>query len=176
MKSIESALASGKTMGHASAFDPISDETIADESRKTVSDIATFDKITSKADDIWLKNSDHLNPKIDVSHSVEIQPGKIKSALSDEEQNGGVHAKPSESLYAQQLMNGLNDSFLPGLGIGILLTCILVMVYGATRIRNDRGANAAVTTCYANANDHAADIIDCEHRNRYIKLQATTTL
>lgn len=172
MKSIESALTTDRANDHTT-----SDENVANESRKTVSDIATFDKITSNTDDIWLKNSDHLivNPKIDSSHSVEIRPGKIKTNLNDEEQNGSVHAKPSDSLYAQQLMNGLNDSFLPGLGIGILLTSILVMIYGATRIRNDRGANTAVTTCYA-ANDHAADIIDCEHRNRYLKLQATTTL
>lgn len=144
------------------------DDATTSESRQAISDIATFDKITSNADDIWYKNrapNDHTvdHPRITSVHHHE------------EEQNVSVEAQPSDGLFAYQLMHGLNNSFLPGLGIGILLASIFVLLYGVARMRNDRSSNTAVTTCYA-ANDHVADIIDCENRNRYLKLQATTTL
>lgn len=146
----------------------LADDGYTDEPHRsdTSSDIATFDKITSNNDDLWYKNR---------TPSEQPQHQQHQPTMNDDEPNVSVEAQPSDNSFAYQLMHGLNNSFLPGLGIGILLASIFVMLYGVARMRNDRSANTAVTTCYA-ANDHVADMIDCEHRNRYLKLQATTTL
>lgn len=156
------------------------DSTFADDSttiasRRDVSDIATFDKITSNSDDIWYKTRTPIEPKTMQSRIANGELQQSEQTTHDDEPNVSVEAQPSDNMFAYQLMHGLNNSFLPGLGIGILLASIFVMLYGVARMRNDRNANTAVTTCYA-ANDHVADMIDCEHRNRYLKLQATTTL
>lgn len=139
------------------------------ESHRTVSDIATFDKITANDEDIWLQNrqkqaSNATKSELEDS-AVRITPSTIKD-------NDVATEKAS---YGYQLMSGISYSFLPGLGIGILLASIIVMLYGIIKMRSERGSRAAVTTCYT-ANDHNKEIIDCENGNRYWKLQATTTL
>lgn len=171
LKSLESMPLNDSTedlQSHEDTYDStMTNDAATSESRPALSDIAIFDKITSNSnsDDAWYANrvsSDQIYPR-------------IPPAQHDEEQNVSVEAQPSDNPFAYQLMHGLNNSFLPGLGIGILLASIIVLLYGVARMRTDRSANTAVTTCYA-ANDHVADMIDCENRNRYLKLQATTTL
>lgn len=139
------------------------------ESHRTVSDIATFDKITANDEDIWLQNREKKTSNLtkgDVSdNAVRITPSTNKYNDVETQQTN----------YGYQLMSGISDSFLPGLGVGILLASIIVMLYGIIKMRSERGSRAAVTTCYT-ANDPNKEIIDCENGNRYWKLQATTTL
>lgn len=87
-------------------------------------------------------------------------------------------------------LDSLNRSFLPGLGLGILVTSIVVLIWGATRLRqngqhshstsnnnnnNSRPSTPTATTCYA-ASEHIARLADPENGTRYLKLQATTSL
>ncbi|XP_017051124.1 uncharacterized protein LOC108094837 [Drosophila ficusphila] len=105
----------------------------------------------------------------------------------------------STLLHSYTVIDSLNKSFLPGLGLGVLVTSVLVLIWGATRIRQNgvsSGANESIgsnsssmhnnnnnsrpgtptaTTCYA-ASDHIARLADAENGTRYLKLQATTSL
>ncbi|XP_062136504.1 slit homolog 1 protein [Drosophila sulfurigaster albostrigata] len=108
-------------------------------------------------------------------------------------------------LHNYDVIDSLNKSFLPGLGLGILVTSVVVLIWGATRIRrsvggggnggdaslssnsssmhnnnnncsgNSRPGTPTATTCYA-ASDHIARLADAENGTRYLKLQATTSL
>lgn len=146
----------------------------ANESRRAVSDIATFDKITSKTDDFWYKNRE---PHV-FDSDLHTDEGYAKESSTFKTTPPETHndvVKVAEEPYAYQLMSSLSDSFLPGLGIGFLVASVFVFIWGATKMKNERGSSPPVTTCYA-ASDHTGDIIDCENGNRYLKLQATTTL
>lgn len=77
--------------------------------------------------------------------------------------------KPSEKLY---LMDNFNDNLLPGIGIGILITTVFALIWAVTKLSNDRRSNPA-TVCYAAADQQTTEI---ENHNRYLKLQATTSL
>ncbi|XP_067631352.1 uncharacterized protein Lrt isoform X2 [Eurosta solidaginis] len=95
----------------------------------------------------------------------------------------------STQQHAYTFLDSLNKSFLPGLGLGIVVTSIVVLVWGATRIRqqqqhqhhqqctnnNSRASTPTATTCYA-ASEHIARLADAENGTRYLKLQATTSL
>lgn len=94
----------------------------------------------------------------------------------------------------QQLFGSLNRSFLPGLALGILITGLFALIWGILRLKaeplscgNATAATAtanASTMCYAAASSlhipGAADGLTCggenHHHNRYLKLQATTSL
>uniref|UniRef100_A0A1A9WWJ0 LRRCT domain-containing protein n=1 Tax=Glossina brevipalpis TaxID=37001 RepID=A0A1A9WWJ0_9MUSC len=84
------------------------------------------------------------------------------------------HAKHSFNIF-----NSLNRSFLPGLGLGILVTSIAVLIWGAARLRqtanSSRSSTPTATTCYA-ASEQIARLADTENGARYLKLQATTSL
>ncbi|XP_017483008.1 PREDICTED: uncharacterized protein LOC108371901 isoform X2 [Rhagoletis zephyria] len=81
--------------------------------------------------------------------------------------------------HTYNFVESLNKSFLPGLGVGILVTSVVVLVWGAMRIRqnsnNSRPSTPTATTCYA-ASEHIARLADTENGTRYLKLQATTSL
>lgn len=72
----------------------------------------------------------------------------------------------------------MNRSFLPGLGLGILITGVFALVWVATKMRASQPTIQNVSTCYAAASSlHLpGGELDSEHRNRYLKLQATTSL
>lgn len=86
-------------------------------------------------------------------------------------------------------LNSLNKSFLPGLGLGILVTSLVVLIWAASRLRQNvnhnnnniihgdrRSSSPTATTCYA-ASEHLARLADTENGgSRYLKLQATTSL
>ncbi|KAH8410962.1 hypothetical protein KR222_003705 [Zaprionus bogoriensis] len=44
-------------------------------------------------------------------------------------------------LHGYSVLDSLNKSFLPGLGLGILVTSVVVLIWGATRIRQNIGLN-----------------------------------
>lgn len=73
-------------------------------------------------------------------------------------------------------ISSLNRSFLPGLGLGILVTSLFVLMWGATKLKANRQENPNVSTCYTASSGQIASVHDNENRNRYLKLQATTSL
>ncbi|XP_046809523.1 protein artichoke [Lucilia cuprina] len=125
---------------------------------------------------------------------------KNKNALALDFTNNGrkfltksSHEEEDIDDYSQRtynFVNSLNKSFLPGIGLGILVTSVLVLIWGALRLRHKtsnnnhnsnnthisrRSSSLSATTCYA-ASEHIARIADSENRTRYLKLQATTSL
>lgn len=119
-------------------------------------DISIFDKISDKSDEI-------TNP---ISHEViEREPTEInhKPMTYDRDET-------------MALFGRINQSILPGLGIAILITSLFVIIWGAKKFRNERNINRAGSTCYSAAIDQISDIHEKENRNRYLKLQATTSL
>ncbi|XP_034478349.1 slit homolog 3 protein [Drosophila innubila] len=123
--------------------------------------------------------------------------------IAGSQQQTTVHqASTPTLLQSYDVIDSLNKSFLPGLGLGILVTSVVVLIWGATRIRrsvsvgnagdtslshsssihnnnnnssSSRPATPTATTCYA-ASDHIARMADAENGTRYLKLQATTSL
>lgn len=103
------------------------------------------------------------------------------------------HQEDDTDAYSQNsydFVNSLHKSFLPGIGLGIFVTSLLVLIWGALRLRhksitdNHNGDNDRIsrrsstpnaTTCYA-ASEQIARLADSENRTRYLKLQATTSL
>lgn len=99
-----------------------------------------------------------------------------------------VHTVQTQTSY--DFLNSLNKSFLPGLGLGVLVTSVVVLVWAASRLRQNvnnnnnnnnnhidrRSSSPTATTCYA-ASEHIARLADTENGGtRYLKLQATTSL
>lgn len=96
-----------------------------------------------------------------------------------------------ESQNPYDFVKSLNKSFIPGIGLGILVTSLFVLIWGASRLRkavnvsemnssnnscnSRRSSSPTATTCYA-ASEHLARLTDSDSRSRYLKLQATTTL
>lgn len=100
-------------------------------------------------------------------------PQKVSSATSDRLDAHHV-GHQSLDLYAQ-----INRSFLPGLGLGILITSVFALIWVATKMRASQPTNQNVSTCYAAASTlhlPGGGELEREHRNRYLKLQATTSL
>ncbi|KAH8365313.1 hypothetical protein KR084_009246 [Drosophila pseudotakahashii] len=143
----------------------------------------------------------------------ELKPEAVHEAGEDYQLNqrrftSVVGSQPQQTqqstlLHSYTVIDSLNKSFLPGLGLGVLVTSVLVLIWGATRIRQAGGTNGnggggdsigsnsgssmqnnnnnsrpgtpTATTCYA-ASDHIARLADAENGTRYLKLQATTSL
>lgn len=119
-------------------------------------DISNFAKIADKNDEI-------TNP---MNHEViEKEPTEI---------NHEPMAFDGDQRMA--LFGQINPNFLPGLGISILIVSLFLIVWGAKKFRNERNNNRPGSTCYSAAIDQISDVHDKENRNRYLKLQATTSL
>lgn len=136
-----------------------------------ISDISSFERITE------LMQNDHrqVQNNDDVDDNDAQQYTTIKQTYSNHLLTIVSTSKPkqltTESAYASQLMNHFNDTFMPSLSIGVLITSICAFIWAATKITHHRRAIPS-TVCYA-ADQHSVDI---ENSNRYLKLQATTTL
>lgn len=133
---------------------------------EVISDISSFEKITELMQNDRRQVHDDDNAQeyttkyqSEVNHVLTI-PSTLKPKSSTADQ-----------AYASQLMNHFNDTFMPSLSIGVLITSICAFIWAATKITHHRRAIPS-TVCYA-ANQHSVDI---ENSNRYLKLQATTTL
>lgn len=117
------------------------------------SDISMFDRISGRNDEI-------TNPRKD----------------DDEFSGSGTISKNAKTQHPVELFGSLNRSFLPGLGLGILITSLFVLMWGATKLKANRQENPNVSTCYTASSGQIASAHDNENRNRYLKLQATTSL
>lgn len=121
-----------------------------------LTDISMFEKVSEKSDEI-------TNP---INHeAIEREPTEInhKPMAYDGDQ--------TMALFGQ-----INPSFLPGLGISILIISLFLIVWGARKFRNERNNNRTGSTRYSAAIDQISEIHEKENRNRYLKLQATTSL
>lgn len=138
------------------------------------SDISSFDRISDQSDEL-------TNPKYFESSGGSIvgiaeQPSRIDyvapKAPIHHQSIGKLPKDPTLDLFSS-----INRSFLPGLGLGILVTSLFVLIWGATKLRSNRQNNPNVSTCYAaSATQITNHQHDHENRNRYLKLQATTSL
>lgn len=79
--------------------------------------------------------------------------------------------KSTNRFNESNVLENFSEIAITGLCIGIFLTIIFAVFWITPLVKNDRRSSPA-TICYA-ADDHIADI---ENTNRYLKLQATTTL
>lgn len=79
--------------------------------------------------------------------------------------------KSDSRLTEANVFDNFGEFAVTGLCIGILFTIVFAVFWIAPLVKSDRRSSPA-TICYA-ADDHIADI---ENTNRYLKLQATTTL
>lgn len=143
-----------------------------------------------------------LRPYADLSmfdRSVEKDQQSINDLPSEFVNNGrmfkfnAIKKEDDKNDYSKRnydFLNSLNKSFLPGIGLGILVTSLLVLIWGALRLRYtgnstnnhnsnnngiSRSSSTTATTCYT-AQEHIAQLTDSESRTRYLKLQATTRL
>lgn len=120
-------------------------------------DISIFDKISDKHDDI-------TNP---INHeAIEREPTEI---------NHKPMAYDGDQTMAFAV-GRINSSILPGLGISILVISLFLIVWGARKFRNERNNNRSGSTRYSAAIDQISEVHEKENRNRYLKLQATTSL
>ncbi|XP_005187509.1 leucine-rich repeat neuronal protein 1 [Musca domestica] len=158
--------------------------------RRPYADLSKFDR--SATPDLVLEQSSTNGLNVDYS----INSRKFNTLTSSQQRTGegglddGPHTTHAENPY--EFLNSLNKSFLPGLGLGILVTSIMVLIWAASRLRQNvnhnnnnnnnimhgdrRSSSPTATTCYA-ASEHLARLADTENGGtRYLKLQATTSL
>lgn len=132
-----------------------------------ISDISSFDKITDR-----LPNEpQHAHNKIYESEPM-TTVHQIVEVPTHSTTSKPIQLVPVEKAYASQLMNHFNDSLMPSLSIGVLITSVFAFIWAATKISSHRRSIPS-SVCYAAADQHSVDI---ENSNRYLKLQATTTL
>lgn len=144
-----------------------------DESRmqQIVSDISSFAKISDSAQGDIPYDNDILEYSTEKSIT---KTTTIINEIGDEvitTMAPNEMRKSSEKLYAHRFIDTIDESFLP-VGIAVLIMSLFGFIWIGTKLSNNRRSNSA-TVCYAASDPHSDDI---ENRNRYLKLQATTTL
>lgn len=149
---------------------------ISDEQDDQISDISSFDKISDTEttnDNIHMENElwrmNDINNEITSIKVIETPATTTKTLIVITNSS----KKHSDQLYASRIVYGFDDSFYPGIFIGILITTVFTLIWIAAKITNYRQMNSS-TVCYAAANDQHSN--DADNHNRYLKLQATTTL
>uniref|UniRef100_A0A1I8P6T8 LRRCT domain-containing protein n=1 Tax=Stomoxys calcitrans TaxID=35570 RepID=A0A1I8P6T8_STOCA len=137
------------------------------------------------------------NNGINIDYGINTR--KFNTMSSQQQQHTQHNAEGfNDSLPANhspyEFLNSLSKSFLPGLGLGVLVTSVVVLIWAASRLRQNvnhqnnqnnnnnimhgdrRSSSPTATTCYA-ASEHLARLADSENGGtRYLKLQATTSL
>lgn len=75
-------------------------------------------------------------------YQQQLNKRQFNSIVSSSQQQTGAGAVPTPTLlHGYSVLDSLNKSFLPGLGLGILVTSVVVLIWGATRIRQSIGVN-----------------------------------
>lgn len=146
-----------------------------------ISDISSFEKIT----DLMQNDHHHLphqNRHDEPNESVQDEYTTVNQSHEDRMASATDTSSSSSSTpkqlavqkaYTSQLMNHFNDTFMPSLSIGVLIASICAFIWAATKITTHHRRTIPSTVCYAASDQHSVDI---ENSNRYLKLQATTTL
>lgn len=133
-----------------------------DDEDEAISDISSFDKIS---DSMKSEPRPHYEDK-DPEYTTIYRTDRVPTTTSTT-----TTSKPNPA-YASKLMHHFNDGLMPSLSIGVLVTSVFAFIWAATKITHHRRSIPA-TVCYAATDQHSIDI---ENSNRYLKLQATTTL
>lgn len=138
------------------------------------SDIASFDKVSRKSEE----NGDDDDDDSAVEEDNVVDQNDISSTKKIYLAGRGITVHNERNETYEQMLVKLNESFLPGLGVGVLVTSVLVLIWGAMKIRRTKPTVAPTsTTCYtANGSRLDSQVSDVENGNRYLKLQATTSL
>lgn len=116
------------------------------------SDISHLDETTDEEND----NQKVVDAEKDAEASTIVSNPLVKSA---------------NRLTESNVLDNFSEFAITGLCIGILFTIIFAIFWITPLVKSERRSSPA-TICYA-ADDHIAAI---ENTNRYLKLQATTTL
>lgn len=77
-------------------------------------------------------------------YQQQLNKRQFNSIVSSSQQQAGAGAGAVSTptlLPGYSVLDSLNKSFLPGLGLGILVTSVVVLIWGATRIRQSIGVN-----------------------------------
>lgn len=137
-----------------------------------MSDISSFDKISDFAEDELTNplNHESANFQNEQERYGNYDDETVTTELSTTLSNPVI--KSTEKLYGSQFFTNFNNNVLPGIGIGVLISSVFALIWAANKFKSDRRTSPA-TICYAATDDHITDI---ENSNRYLKLQATTTL
>lgn len=139
-----------KLMTLESTLDPASGQ-----EQKPFSDISHLDEMADEENDSQ-ESVDNEHMMKDAEASTIISNPLVKSA---------------NRLTEANVFDNFSEFAITGLCIGILFSIIFAVFWIVPLVKSDRRSSPA-TICYA-ADDHIADI---ENTNRYLKLQATTTL
>ncbi|EDW02437.1 GH21992 [Drosophila grimshawi] len=87
-----------------------------------------------------------LEPEHDTGEDYQLS----KRQFSSQQQLHPNQQAPPRLLHTYNVIDSLNKSFLPGLGLGILVTSVVVLIWGATRIRQNvvvnRGGEASLSS------------------------------
>lgn len=147
-----------------------------DKSREQqiVSDISSFDKISDSAQDEFPYDNDlpEYSSEKTITKTTTIIDNEVENEHETTTITLNAMRKSSEKLYAPRLIDTIDESFFPVIGIAVLITSLFGLIWIGTKLSNNRRSNPA-TVCYAASDQHSVDI---ENRNQYLKLQATTTL
>ncbi|XP_020806720.1 slit homolog 3 protein [Drosophila serrata] len=81
----------------------------------------------------------------------------------------------STLLHSYTVIDSLNKSFLPGLGLGVLVTSVLVLIWGATRIRHSGGSNGGGGGGGGRGNDSIGSNSSSMHNNNNNSRPGTPT-
>lgn len=147
---------------------------------ETISDISSFEKITDLMQNDHHQLPSHPNKHDAPNDGVQQEHTTIVNQSHGNRVTSATDISSStpkqlavQKAYTSQLMNHFNDTFMPSLSIGVLITSICAFIWAATKITTHHRRTIPSTVCYAASDQHSVDI---ENSNRYLKLQATTTL
>lgn len=146
-----------------------------DENSEENSDISSFEKIAHMDTAAFDSNVQNDFRRIDDMNAGEMTTIKTIPIETTRIRSADIPAdikNRTEQMYASRITSGFDNNFYPGIFIGILIAIVFALVCVAAKLSNSRRLNNA-TVCYAAADQHSNDIENC---NRYLKLQATTTL
>lgn len=177
LKQIENTIVGDKMSNITPVTVPMlkSAETITSKTPSTpnqgiISDISSFKKITDlmhqEPREVNGQNGHDIDAEMTTAYRAEVNQASTVPSTTTSKQ------PIADEAYASQLMNHFNDSLMPSLSIAVLITSIFAFIWAATKITHHRRTIPS-TVCYAASDQHSIDI---ENSNRYLKLQATTTL
>lgn len=126
------------------------------QEQKPFSDISHLDEMVDDEQNDSQESIDTVHMMKDIEESTIVSNPLVKS---------------TNRLVESNVYHNFSEFAVSGLCVGILFTIIFAIFWITPLVKSDRRSSPA-TICYA-ADDHITDI---ENTNRYLKLQATTTL
>lgn len=171
LKRIEYGSTTGTTFANATNTTSTDTDSNTDDDNEDNSDISSFDKI-SNSDSATVDNDFRRIDDMNINEMTTIKTIADETTQTHTTDMTATIKNRTEQMYASRITYGFDNSFYPGIFIGILITLVIALVCMAAKLSNSRRLNTA-TVCYAAADQHSNDIENC---NRYLKLQATTTL